>query len=114
MEDEAKALMVADLRRWRKKALKRGALVSFVSDNIPDELESRIMAKLVKAESPEEIKAAFSLAMPITSPEEKQHVPIPAYLVCPECGHGEADQYADHGGLAVCKSCGITFDPAVE
>ena len=86
--------------------------VGFESEHIPHDVWEGVARKLAIAESPEEIKAAFSLAIPITAPEETKHAPTAAYLVCPSCGHGEADQYDDHGGLCVCKSCGVTFDPA--
>lgn len=44
----------------------------------------------------------------------KSHVPEVVSRTCPLCGYGEADSYAGHGGLLVCRGCGKTFDPAVE
>jgi HK97 family phage portal protein len=43
------------------------------------------------------------------------HHPVETAITCPVCGDAEgADCYPDHGGLCVCRACGVTFDPEVE
>ena len=51
----------ADLKRWRKKALKRGADCSFESDYIPEDVARQVKAMLDGAATEDEIKAAFDV-----------------------------------------------------
>lgn len=53
-----------EVRRWRTKALKRGAGVEFVTDIIPVDTQSEIRARLAGATTPDEIKAAFEVNTP--------------------------------------------------
>ena len=52
--------MRADLERWERKALNKGADCEFVSEFIPDGVMDAIKARLEGAESEEEVKAAFA------------------------------------------------------
>ena len=108
--------METDLKNWERKALSKGAGVPFESEFIPADLAAAIRRRLERAESDNEIKAAFVFGMPIASAEEaKAHHPRRVVMKCPVCGFDEADQYDDHGGLCVCanEECGVTFDPMV-
>ena len=107
--------IVADLKRWQRKALSRGADAPFTSEFIPLEVMAMVRAKLARAEDDDEVRAAFALGMPVATNESKAHNPRIVMLKCPVCGFDEVDRYDDHGGLCVCRNrdCGITFDPAV-
>jgi phage portal protein BeeE len=59
-DDEAMQKAYApDVARWRRKALKHGGAVDFVSDTIPAELHAKISERLRSCVTPDEIKAAF-------------------------------------------------------
>jgi len=51
--------MRADLGRWEKKALNKGADCEFVSEHIPDDVRASVLAGLAVATTDEEVKAAF-------------------------------------------------------
>jgi len=52
--------MRADLERWERKALNKGADCSFESEHIPGDVMASIRASLADAQTEEEIKAAFA------------------------------------------------------
>ena len=52
--------MRADLKRWERKALNKGADCEFESEHIPSEMRVAIEARLGLATTEEEVKAAFS------------------------------------------------------
>jgi len=43
----------------------------------------------------------------------QSHRPRQAEVACPFCGEVGLDCYDDHGGLCVCRACGMTHDPEV-
>jgi HK97 family phage portal protein len=46
---------------------------------------------------------------------KQAHHPVFTPVTCPVCGDAEgADCYPDHGGICVCRQCGVAFDPEVE
>ena len=125
----------ADVRRWRSVALRlfrdgdNPASYEFSSEHISDELATQIRAKLGDAESEADIKTIFeskafdeyggsgvSGSMPLSAEpiDGSGHAPIEVEATCPLCAGTSADEYPDHGGLRVCKSCGCTYDPALE
>jgi len=109
--------MEADLEKWQRKALAKGADAPFESEFIPLDVMEEIRLGLEDAKAEEEVRAVFRRGgMPIASNDTKAHNPRLTLIKCPVCGHGEADLYDDHGGLCVCRNedCGITFDPVIS
>lgn len=68
-EDEVKA----DLLRWKRKALRVGGVVEFISSHIPADVHTQIIDGLKAATNADEIAAVFEYSMPT---ETKQ----PAFL----------------------------------
>ena len=52
--------MESDLDKWERKALAKGADVSFESDFIPGDIMATIRGALASAQTAEEVKAAFA------------------------------------------------------
>ena len=61
--DRDNKALLADLRRWRDKAAKRGRACEFASDVIPAELSARIAADIAGAVGIDAIKAVFEAAI---------------------------------------------------
>jgi HK97 family phage portal protein len=46
---------------------------------------------------------------------KQAHHPVEQTMTCPVCREtGPVDCYQDHGGICVCRQCGVAFDPEVE
>jgi hypothetical protein len=99
-----------DLHRWQSVALRlwrRGddpGGYLFESKHIGANDVNLIRLRLSGAGTESEVKAAF----------DTSHIGELSGLPCPLCSHAETTRYNDHGGLCVCKGCGMTFDPEVE
>ena len=56
--------MQADLDKWERKALAKGADISFESEFIPPDVMAAIRGALASASGAEEVKAAFAAPFP--------------------------------------------------
>jgi len=59
-DEDLEGLRNAELAKWRRKVVKRGAGVSFNPDYLPTDLVAVVKARLALADSRDEVRAAFS------------------------------------------------------